>query len=147
MSKRFDLGDIDTVKAANKGFDVELYHPSTEEDTGIFITVLGKDSDEFQKISRQQNKKRIDRMTKNGFRPNKATPSQEELDANGLELLAACTIGWKTIDGDEEKDTILFNGEELNFSVGAAKKLYTERPWVKEQVDIAIGDRANFIKA
>ena len=147
MSK-IDIGDIDTVGAANNGFEVELYHPATNEDLGIFITVLGKDSDTFQKISRQQNKKRMDRMSKNGFRAGKVSaPSQEELDADNLEILASCSVSWRTVEGDEESETILFNGEALAFSISAAKKLYSARPWIKEQIDIAIGDRANFIKA
>jgi len=147
MSK-IDLGDIDTVEAANGGFEVELYHPATNEDLGIFITILGKDSDTFQKISRQQNKKRMERMSKNGFRAGKVTaPSQEEIDADNLEMITACSISWRTSEEDEEKATILFNGEDLPFSIGAAKKLYSARPWIKEQIDIAIGDRANFIKA
>ena len=40
-----DLASIDTVKGANAGAEVKLYHPSTNEDIGITIRVLGKDSD------------------------------------------------------------------------------------------------------
>ena len=145
---RVDLGDLDTVGGANKGFEVELYQPATNEDLGIFITVLGRDSDTFQKIAKQQNKRRIDKMSKSGFRAGKVTaPSQEEIDADNLDMLTACSMSWRTIDGDEELDTVLFEGEELTFSIGAAKKLYSARPWIKEQIDVAIGDRANFIKA
>jgi len=151
-----DLGKIDTVKGSNEGFDVELYHPGTNADLGIVITVLGKDSDEFQKITRQQNKKRMDRMSKNGFRSGKvAPPSQDELDSDNLDVLSGCTTGWKTLevtdkDGEvveSEKDTITLAGDEVAFSCYTAKILYSRFPWIKEQIDIAIGDRANFIKA
>ena len=54
-----DLANIDTVKGANEGFDVQIYHPATNEDLGIVITVIGKDSDEFQKITREQTKRRM----------------------------------------------------------------------------------------
>jgi len=146
---RIDLGDIDTVKGSNEGFDVELYHPATNADTGIIITVLGKDSDAFQKTNKQQQKKRMDRLSKNGFRGGKvAPPSQEEMDADSLELLASCTVGWKTIiDESSGSETILLDGEELSFSLVNAKKVYKRFPWIKEQIDTAIGDRANFIKA
>jgi len=148
MSK-IDIGDIDTVKGSNEGFDVELYHPGTNADIGIIITVLGKDSDEFQKITRQQNKKRMDRMSKNGFRSGKvAPPSQDEIDSDNLDMLAGCTTGWKVIDDDGvELGTMLLDGDEVPFSTENAKKIYKRFPWIKEQVDTAIGDRANFIKA
>ena len=148
MSK-IDIGDIDTVKGSNEGFDVELYHPGTNADIGIIITVLGKDSDEFQKITRQQNKKRMDRMSKNGFRSGKvAPPSQDEIDSDNLDMLAGCTTGWKVIDDDGvELGTMLLDGDEVPFSTENAKKVYKRFPWIKEQIDTAIGDRSNFIKA
>ena len=147
MTKRFDLGDIDTVKAANEGVEVELYHPATNEDLGIVITILGRDSDIFQKITRQQNKKRMDRMSKSGFRSGKLAPSPEEVEADGLELLSECTICWVTTDEEGARDTIPLEGEELPFSIENVKRVYSRFPWIKEQIDVAIGDRANFIKA
>jgi hypothetical protein len=45
------------------------------------------------------------------------------------------------------KPTITMDKKELEFSVDNAIALYERFPWIKEQVDIAIGDRANFIKA
>jgi hypothetical protein len=152
MSK-IDLNDIDTVKGANEGFDVSLYHPGTNEDLGIVITVYGKDSDKFQDISRKQNKKRMAKLTKGGFRAQNLTPSPEEIEADGIALLAACTKGWKTqAVKDREgnitepmKDTILISGKDMPFTEENAITVYGRFPWIKEQVDIAIGDRANFI--
>jgi len=146
---KFDLNSLDTVKGSNDGFDVNLYNPATNEDTGIIITVLGKDSDCFQQITKKQNKKRMDMMSKNGFRSGKiSSPSQEEIEANGLDLLAECTTGWKSSDENGEyKDSIFLDKKDVVFSVDNAKSLYSRFPWIKEQIDIAIGDRANFIKA
>lgn len=152
-SKVVDLSSIDTVKGSNDGFDVRIYHPGTNEDLDIVIFVLGKDSDEFQKVTRSQSKRRMAKIQKGGFRsPNIPV---EEVEQNGIELLAACTTGWKTLAAkcgkgetpEPEKKTILLDGSELEFSVDAAVSLYERFPWIKEQVDIAIGDRANFIKA
>lgn len=135
--KVFDLAAFDTVKGSNDGFDVQIYNPGNNEDTDIFISVLGKDSDQFQKISRGQNKKRMAKMQKGGFR-NVATPPIEEIESDGIELLAACTTGWKGVVIDKKK---------IEFSKDNAVMVYNRYPWLKEQVDIAIGDRANFIKA
>lgn len=150
---KIDLNDIDTVKGSNEGFDVSIYHPGTNADIGIIITVLGKDSDAFQEKSRQQNKKRMAKLTKGGFRAQNLTPAPEEIEADGIALLAACTKGWKTLAvKDKEgnivepiKDTILIGGKELPFTEENAINLYGRFPWIKEQVDVAIGDRANFI--
>jgi len=137
-AKQIDLASIDTVKGSNEGFDVSIYHPGTLADLGIIINVLGKDSDEFQKVSRAQQKKRMAKMTKGGFRAQSMTPPPEEIEADGLDLLARCTKSWSGV---------IVDGKEIAFSLDAAKTVYTRFPWMKEQVDTAIGDRAIFIKA
>jgi len=147
-----DLAKLDTAKGANEGFEVELYNPSTNEDLGIKINLLGKDSDEFQRVSRAQSKKRLARLTKGGFRSN-ATPPIEEIEQDNIELLASCTRGWRTLakkdkEGkvvEPEKTTLTVSGNELAFSKENAVDIYTRFPWIREQVDTAIGDRANFI--
>jgi hypothetical protein len=140
--KILDLSSIDTVKGSNDGFDVQIYHPGTNEDLGIVITILGKDSDEFQKVSRAQSKKRMQKLTKGGFRNTGAIPV-EEIEQDSLDLLAACTKGWT----QDDKPTITVDGKELAYSKDNAVALYERFPWIKEQVDTAMGDRANFIKS
>lgn len=142
MKKKVDLNSIDTVKGANEGFDVQIYHPGTNEDLGITIRVLGKDADEFQKVSRAQSKKRMAKLTKGGFRNTTALPV-EEIEQDAIELLAACTKSW----AQEDKPTITVDGKELPYSKDNAVVLYERFPWIKEQVDVAMGDRANFIKS
>lgn len=137
----FDLNSIDTVKGSNEGFDVQIYHPGTNEDLGITITILGKDSDEFQKVSRAQSKKRIQKMSKGGFR-NTNVPL-EEIESDSIDLLASCTRGWK----QDDKLTITVDGKEIACSKENAGMLYERFPWIKEQVDTAMGDRANFIRS
>ncbi len=133
-----DLAAIDTVKGANEGFDVQIFHPGTNVDLGIVINVLGKDSDEFQRVSRAQSKKRMAKLTKGGFRPQNMTPPPEELEADGIALLAACTKAWSGV---------VVEGKALDCTTDNAAMVYERFPWIKEQVDAAIGDRANFIKA
>ena len=137
-AKVIDLASMDTVKGSNEGFDVKIYHPSTLVDLGIVINVLGKDSDEFQKISRAQQKKRMAKMTKGGFRVQNLTLAPEEVEQDGLELLAKCTRSWTGV---------VIEGKEIEFSHDNALMVYDRFPWIKEQVDMAIGDRANFIKS
>ena len=135
MKKKVDLSSIDTVAGSNEGFDVQIYHPGTNVDLGIVITVLGKDSDEFLKVSRTQSKKRMAKMAKGGFR--NTSISIEEVEQDGIELLAACTKAWAGM---------VENGKDIVCTASNAVDVYTRYPWIREQVDIAIGDRANFIK-
>jgi hypothetical protein len=82
------------------------------------------------------SKKRMAKMSKGGFRATSTVPV-EEIESDGLELLAACTKSWSGV---------VIEGKQVAFSHEAAADLYTRFPWIKEQVDTAIGDRANFIK-
>lgn len=132
-----DLAAIDTVKGANEGFSVRIYHPGTNEDLDITINVLGKDSDEFQKVSRAQSKKRMAKMQKGGFRSTTAIPV-EEIEADGIQLLAACTKTWAGV---------VMDGKTIDCTADNAVMIYERFPWIKEQIDTAIGDRANFIKS
>lgn len=134
-AKAIDLSSIDTVKGSNDGFNVQIYHPGTNEDLGITIKVLGKDSDKFITVSRGQNKKRMAKMTKGGFRTT-AIPV-EEIEQDSLMLLAACTVGWVGV---------VVDGKALDFNEDNAVMVYERFPWIREQVDAAMGDRANFIK-
>ena len=136
-AKVIDLSSIDTVAGANAGFDVQIYHPGTNEDLGIIIRVLGKDSDEFQKISRAQSKKRMAKMSKGGNFRNTNLPL-EEIERDSLDLLAACTKSWAGVK---------LEGKDLECNAANAVMIYERFPWIKEQVDTAIGDRANFIKS
>jgi len=138
MTKKVtDLSTIDTVKGSNEGFDVQIYHPGTNVDLDITIHVLGKDSDEFQKISRAQSKKRMAKMTKGGgFRTTPSIPI-EEIERDGIDLLAACTKSWSGI---------VVEGKPVDCTYDNVIMIYERFPWIKEQVDTAIGDRANFIK-
>ena len=137
MKANIDLSSIDTVKGSNEGFDVQIYHPGTNEDLGISIHVLGKDSDEFIKVSRAQSKKRLAKMSKGGFR-NTAPVPVEEIDQDSLALLAACTKSWKGV---------IVEGKAIECTPDNVVMIYERFPWIREQVDTAIGDRANFIKS
>lgn len=125
-----DLSELDTKAAANAGTSITLRHPFTNDDLDITINVLGRDSDAFNKIQSAQNKKRFERMQKN-----KKGTLLDDLDESGIALLAACTTGWTNVQ---------LNGSILDFSEDNARMVYERFPWIREQIDSAIGDRANF---
>lgn len=139
-----DLAQLDTVGACNEGAEIELIHPVTQKPLGMFITILGKDSDVFRDHLREtidDDIRRAAMAKKRG--KNEELMTVAKSDERGLELLVLCTLSWRT----DDKQTIKFRGEELVCSVPNVKKLYEGLPWVKKQVDEGIADLENFIKA
>ena len=144
--KVLDIGAIDTIKGSDEGARIELLHPTSGEKTGVFIKVLGKHSTLFRELVRERGNKRVKMESYAARRGKPLEPrTAEQLEADAIELLTACTLGWDC--GDESQQVIPFNGEDLPFNVPNVKRVYTERIWVREQIDNAIGDLENFIKA
>ena len=132
----FDLSSLDVVRSANDGVAIDILHPVTKEPLGITITVLGADSAAFKKLATDQNRRRLAKMEKQGgFKPSAVT--QDERDEDAIELLAACTKAW---------NGVVLDAVTLECNRDNAMGLYERLPWLREQIDVAIGDRANFIK-
>lgn len=134
-----DLSSLDTVAACDKGAKIELRHPVTNEPLGVFITVLGRDSQAFRDHMRTAINDRLRRESvakRRGREPDLMTVEVGEAEA--IDLLVVCTVGW---------EGVTYKGQPLEFSVPNAKTLYADLPWVRSQVDAAIGDLENFMKA
>lgn len=133
-----DLSKINMEKMAELGADMELVHPVSDEpmlqDDGSKITIklLGTDSKAYRNKNRDFQRQRIAKMTKTRSKTIDYTVSDEE----ACELLAECTIGWSGI---------LVDGVLVEFSKAAAEELYMKFGWIREQVDVFIGNRANFL--
>lgn len=144
MSKKsFDLASIDTVAACNKGFEIELKHPVTQEPLGIFWTVLGSDSDVFRDYLREVTNEKIrkEAMAKKRGR-DVEVDTVEVSEERAIELLTVCSVNWRSTD----KPTITFKDAELEFNVPNVKKVLTGLPWIRKQIDEGIGDLENFMK-
>jgi len=128
-----DLAALDTKKGAEEGFQLELRHPTTKKPLGIWIHVLGSDSDAYRahmdEVERQISKAVIDER--------RTDFTHEEKQAREIEHLIAVTRGWS--------DNITLDGAKLSFSQDAARKLYARFRWIREQLDKAVHDRANFL--
>lgn len=130
-----NLAQFDTVESANEGAKMEVRDtkgaPILKKDkTPVTITLLGADSD----VARAARNVATNRYLKAG---RKAVVTAESADADALTFLVKCTVGWDGVGVDEE---------ETAFSPEAARKLYMTFPFVREQVDIFIADRENFLK-
>lgn len=126
----FDLDNFDSRKGAEEGFELQLTDPKTGTPTPEYITVLGVDSDAYQSAVYEQQRRQIKAMAKS----RKVMLTPEEIKANEDELRIACTKAWR---GDKLG--------KVAFTPAAATALYASYPEIKEQVDRAIADRANFL--
>jgi hypothetical protein len=130
-----DLGQLDTGAASEGGVDMPVRHPVTnapllDGETPVTIRVLGMDSKAFRKATRANQDRRLKGMR---YR----TPTADEIDAEGLDLLVKCTAAWSGIELD---------GAPLECTPANVRTLYTRFVWLREQVDTAIGDRGNFLQ-
>lgn len=138
-AKPIDLASLDLTAAADKGFELELLHPVTKAPLGVFVGLVGKDSTVFREhVRRTAN----DRLRKQAMQQRRGkdvdVPTVEKIEAEAIELLAACTTGWRNLE---------YRGVSLPFSAVNARVIYTDLPWIREQVDEAIGDLENFTQS
>lgn len=132
-----DLSTLNIDETAEKGADLQLLHPVDrepllqEDGTPITIKLLGSDSKAYREISREISRKRMNSMARSRNKDVDFTPTVEQ----ACDILSACTVGWKGV---------IVNGEKLKFSKEEAYKLYHAHSWIRDQVDLFIGDRANF---
>lgn len=130
------LSEIKMEMAADKGAELHLLHPVTEEPLftddkkPMVIRLVGIDSKQYRKASAKIGDRELKKRKK--------STTMEKARARGTELLAACTIGWN-IQIDKDKPC-------ADFSTDAAEKLYSDMGWIREEVDEFIGERSNFLQ-
>ena len=129
-----DLSKLDMKEAASRGALMVLRHPASGEElraddgSDMCIELLGMDSPEYRQLIRAAASRNVSRGRKR--------PSPELLEQEAITLLAGVTKGWSGI---------VVDGENLSFSQEAAKQLYTDYAWIREQVDEFVGERGNFL--
>jgi molecular chaperone DnaK (HSP70) len=130
------LRDVGTVKDTTT---ITLYHPATGKDllnadkTPMTITLHGPYSERYKAVLRDQQQRRMTDMTRAAARTS-MTP--EEVEALSQELLIRCVEDWSiTLEGDEK----------LAFSPEAVETVMAEFPWLKDQVNAAMGNVADFL--
>jgi hypothetical protein len=139
-NQSFSLSMFDTVSACNNGAKIELLKPNGDG-SGIFIFILGRDSDVYKTFEREQRdsmNRKIMLARKRG--QDIRLDSAEMTEEKEIELLARLTTGWENVPA--------FDGQGLlPFSKDNAIALYTKYPSIRRQMDDASGDMQNFIKS
>ena len=135
----FDLSALDTIEACNKPAEIEIRHPVSGAGTGVFFSVLGKDSDTY----RGRIRGLADQTLRSQALGKPQVETIDALEKKNIDALVAATTGWRT--GDDPVVTV--KGEKLEFSPANARKVYAEILPIREQVAEALNNLGNFMPA
>jgi hypothetical protein len=132
-----DLATLDVSAASETPVEVELLHPATKEGLGQFVSIIGRESKTCQSYLRAKNNEAMRKAVLNSRKSRTPLiPTSEENEAEAVELLSGViTKGFRNLN---------YKGVELVYTPDAAKTLYTEQPWIAEQVDRAMADLTLF---
>lgn len=118
---------------------VVLKHPATgdalknEDGSEMTITLYAPHSKEYKKVLHEMTNKRLKKMQSKG----KTDITAEELEEVSLDSLAKTTKEWN----------ITFAGEQPKLSLIKAREVYEKVFWIKAQIEEAIEDSLDFMKA
>jgi hypothetical protein len=140
MQKGFNLADLNVAKA-DVGVPMAVLNPKTseplvfEDEQGslqpVTITLLGAESG----VVRAERRVQVNRRFRRGLaQASKITA--EETEAEALTLLVKQTVAWQGVAlGDD-----LLECTEAN-----VRRVYTEFPWIRQQVDTFVNDISNYL--
>ncbi len=129
--------DLKDLTPKSDTIEVEIKHPITgealknDDDTPMTITLHATHSKEYKSVMHEQTNRRLKAASATG----KVDITSEELEENTLEVLAKATKSWN----------LTFGGEKPELTVDAAKKLYTEVFWIKDQLDEGVSNSVGFM--
>lgn len=131
-----DLSVLDTRKKANEGSFLHLKHPGTgaklydndDKEKPVGLILHGKDSNVYAEYKHKKMNARISSKGDDAV-------TSEAIEESTREMAAALTSRWVNM-------SLHGNSDCTNESSVA---LYSEFPWVYEQADEYIHNRANFI--
>lgn len=153
-TKGTDLSSIDPVAACAAGTDLELLHPATGDPLGVFMRILGQESDELRAFAKGKAKEGAKKAAANRHtRRDVAKIAEETVDGifdrkASVDLAVAATVGWWRFENEDDRkgrvENVVFEGSEVAFSKEAARRLFEARPWMALQVDAGTQDIASF---
>lgn len=130
--------DLMNIGKTKETTDVTLYNPvnsevlTNEDGSEMTITVHGPYSKKYKSIAHAQQNRRLQKAQRTG---GKLNLSAEEIEASALDLLIKCVDGWN----------ITLGGEQPDCTEAKVREVFEALPWVREQVDAALGDAQAFL--
>jgi len=117
---------------------VEVKHPATgevltnEDGTKMVITILSPHSKEYKKAQNEQINKRLKKAQVSGVQD----VDYADIEDATLEVLSKTTKSWD----------ITYDGEKPKLTAGAARKLYEDVFWIRNQIEEVVSDTMDFTK-
>lgn len=153
-----DLNDLNTAAACEVPTKYEFKHPVTKQGLGMGVLIYGKDSKTFNELSNAQadaDRQRAFKFTRRGKAIEPKTAAESKADAINLLVGSTCGFWCDPIVADPVKEQkareggafLWFNGEKIEFTEQNARKFFADFPEGLRQVDEAITDLENFMKA
>lgn len=118
---------------------VAIKHPATgeplknDDKSEMTITVYAPHSKEYKKVLHEQTNKRLKKMQSKGNKDITA----EEIEESTLEGLVKTTKEWN----------ITYGGETPKLTAPKAKEVYEDVFWIRSQIEEAIEDSLDFMRA
>jgi hypothetical protein len=127
--------DLDSITQAQTA-SVDIVHPLTNQPTGARVTLAGPEHP-TRKALKWKRQRQLRAQYQKAGRVVFGDPEEDE--AETIEVLAACTLGWEGIADD---------GQPVAFSEAAARELYArpELAWLRAQLAAALEQQEVFIK-
>ena len=122
--------DLSTIrKQAQEEAWLPIMHPVTGVETSMRIRLLSPDSERYRAIDYSIRNAATQTLARRG------RFSAEGMEESNMRLLVQATVGW---------EGVIFDGQEIEFTPANVKMVYTDFPFIREQVDRFLGDRRNF---
>ena len=131
--------DLKDLTPTSDTIVVNIKHPATgevlknDDKTPMTITVYAPHTKEYKKNLYEQTNKRLKQMQSSKQKDITA----EDLEEATLDSLAKTTKEWN----------LTFDGEQPKLTVSKAKKIYDEVFWIKAQIEEAVADSLDFMRA
>jgi hypothetical protein len=129
----FDIATLEDEALNRPGVLTPVLDQAGEAIPGVSITILGVDSDVYQRCIERNQQRQLDQTQIAGRVKLRAA----SLNNAAIETLAHCTVAWEGITRA---------GAEFPCNFDNAVWLYKHVPWIKEQVSAFMGERANFLQ-
>ncbi len=146
-ASKFDFDGLDTRAACEMPYEFELNHPVTKAPLGVFISVIGSESqaisNRFRKAENDKRRKAFEAQRKPG---SDAPKMLEEDEADTVSLTVDLVKGWRTVIDGKSEPVIHWKEEKLDFNADNARRWLTHFPWVRLQVIEEATEVGNFLK-
>ncbi len=131
-----DLG-TNLSEVATKGAFCHLSDPVTgvplvdENGDPVGLILAGADGEQYAKAKAEVARKQLREQERQG---RKWKWSAEAVEQGELDILVACSLGWKGAS----------YGSDSTFTPDLMRKLYVKESWIKAQADAFVHERASF---